>query len=391
MKRKHISDALEHLDPAYIDEATGFVSRIRLYKRPYFRLIAIAACLIVCFSVLLVTNIVDRQTPPIDTPPTTTVTTTVGSAEESTTSTEAVTTEMSTTTAATTTQIVTVPDATTTSTAKATTTSRKIYKSTAKKTTTTSSMITIGIPKATTVKDGVVMPTSETTAASEITTTTTTKIYKSTAKESTTTSETTTATSTAVNMGDPVIQTTVTGGITTTTKVKRTVNHTTTTRYGDPSTTVRDPNVPTTTTASKRPPTRPNGAFGELEFRTDLRLQIDKQEYQEGDVITVTIENTTEETLEIDPWSIFMASQTADGEWNRGWTSLTAYWTSHRLAPGEIATTRVALAPSSWKWKAEEKWAIVCCVGEDWVRSETFSVYPSSETTSASLKPTMSK
>ncbi len=327
MKRKRISEALEHLDPAYIDEAAGFTA-VRLYQKPLFRLVSVAACLIVCATAVLLSNVFDKKTPPVDTPPvTTTVTGNLTSADTTTT---VVTTTATTTTTTTATSITTEPSATVT-----TSTKKGLV---AKGTKTTRTMTTA---------------TKQTYHEKE----TTTKFV--TTKPSTTVEDTTITTTTARKGGDLPIPS----------------RGTTTDKDG--GTTTCDPSTSVTTKSTSTRPTRPNGSFGETEFRPDVRLQLDKSVYTPDEAITVTIENTSEDTLYLYSL-IFWATQTENGAWSNGWGATPLSFTTSVLEPGETctATKRLSLSP-------DKTYALALCVGDTWIRSDTFRVMPSSTTTVA--------
>ncbi|MBQ6830916.1 MAG: hypothetical protein IJO59_07325 [Clostridia bacterium] len=310
MKRKRISEALEHLDPAYIDEAAGFTA-VRLYQKPLFRLVSVAACLIVCATAVLLSTVFDKQTPPVDTPPvTTTVTGNLTSADTTTT----VVTTTATTTTTTATSITTEPSATVT----------------------------------TSTKKGIVVKGTKTTRT--MTTTVTSAVTSAVTSTVTSTVENTTITSTTARKGDdlPI----------------------------PPRGTTTDKDGGTTKSTSTRP-TRPNGSFGETEFRPDVRLQLDKSVYTPDEAITVTIENTSEDTLYLYSL-IFWATQTENGEWSNGWGATPLSFTTSVLEPGETctATKRLSLSP-------DKTYALALCVGDTWIRSDTFRVMPSSTTTAA--------
>ena len=335
MKRKHISDSLEHLDSAYVDEAADFhAPAIRLYKRPYFRFVAAAACLIVCASAVLITNPFEEQLPPVNAPTTTTMTTTIASSEER------VTTTMATTTM--------------TTTADTTASTAKTYQTIGKDTKTTA-------------------VTTQTT----VTTTTRKTIYKGTTKKkgSTTVSKDSTTVATEIN------------GTTTTTQRKVVVGQTTVRKTTKPmisgEVTESDPSASMSTitsmstTTSTRKPIRPGSSFADLTCRTDMWLQTDKQEYEDGEVITVTIHNTTEETLEIYPY-FFMAKQNEEGEWTRGWHTTSWKLTANVLAPGETST---ATFTANLYLKTAANCALVGSVNGEWIKSDMFRMIPAGETT----------
>ncbi len=163
-----------------------------------------------------------------------------------------------------------------------------------------------------------------------------------------------------------------------TTTTAEAVNTTLKKQVASNTTTRQDPHAPTTTRGTTRRPTRPNGSFDKLDFRTDIRLQTDKQEYEEGHKVTVTIQNTTGESLEIYPY-YFLTEQNEDGTWTNGWLSSPWKWTTDVLAPGETATTTFTLRRHR---QTNVNCALVCNVGDDWIRSDAFYVKPSSSTTS---------
>ena len=96
MNRKQISDALEHLDPAYIDEATAHAP-IAILKS-WHKWVAAVACLCVCVSAVLFTNVFHPNTPPVDSSITTTTQQTADTTLSSNSQTTATTVAIVTTT-----------------------------------------------------------------------------------------------------------------------------------------------------------------------------------------------------------------------------------------------------------------------------------------------------